>query len=201
MRKAVAHLKKNDPVLRSIIERVGSYRLQKIEPTFESLVRSIVFQQLSGKVARVIFARLAEAAPGGAITPATILELPPERMRLAGLSSRKAAYIRDLAVKTLEGSIQFEALPAMNDADVIARLTQVKGIGVWTAHMFLIFALCRTDVLPVGDLGIRTAVRNAYGFEELPGAAELERLALNWRPYCSVASWYLWRMLDGQAGL
>jgi DNA-3-methyladenine glycosylase II len=184
MRKAILHLKKADPVLRAILDRVGPYRIQYREPTFETLVRSIVYQQLSGRVASVIFGRLAAAVPGGNITPDGILKLTPARMRKLGLSKQKTAYIRDLARKTL-----------------IEHLTQVKGIGVWTAHMFLIFALQRPDVLPTGDLGVRTAIRKAYGMDVLPHPRQVEELACSWRPYCSVASWYLWRSLENQAAL
>ena len=201
MRKAILHLKKADPVLGSILERVGPYRIQYREPTFETLVRSIVYQQLSGRVASVIFGRLAAAVPSDKMTPAGILKLTPARMRKLGLSKQKTAYIRDLARKTLRGAVQFEALASLADHEVIEHLTQVKGIGVWTAHMFLIFALKRADVLPTGDLGVRTAIRKAYGMDELPHPKQIEELAITWRPYCSVASWYLWRSLENQAAL
>lgn len=169
--------------------------MQFREPTFETLVRSIVYQQLSGKVASVIFGRLVAAA-GGKLTPASILKLRPARMRSVGLSAQKTAYIRDLARHTRNGHVVFEDLPALSDQQVIEQLTTVKGIGVWTAHMFLIFALQRPDVLPTGDLGIRSAIRKAYGLADLPKPAEIETLAKPWRPYCSVASWYLWRSLE-----
>jgi DNA-3-methyladenine glycosylase II len=201
MRKAILHLKKADPVLGSIVERVGPYRIQYREPGFETLVRSIVYQQLSGRVASVIFARLAAATPGGKITPEGILKLTPARMRKLGLSKQKTAYIRDLARKTVRGQVQFEALQNLPDHEVIEQLTQVKGIGVWTAHMFLIFALQRPDVLPTGDLGVRVAIRKAYGLDDLPHPKQIEELACSWRPYCSVASWYLWRSLENQAAL
>ncbi len=201
MRKAILHLKKADPVLGSILDRVGPYRIQYREPTFETLVRSIVYQQLSGRVASVIFGRLAAAVPGGKLTPAGVLKLTPAKMRKLGLSKQKTAYIRDLARKTLRGAVRFEALAELPDHEVIEHLTQVKGIGVWTAHMFLIFALQRLDVLPTGDLGVRTAIRKAYGMEELPHPKQIEEMALSWRPYCSVASWYLWRSLENQAAL
>jgi DNA-3-methyladenine glycosylase II len=188
MRKAILHLKKADPVLGLIIERVGAYRIEYREPDFQTLVRSIVYQQLSGKVAKVIFNRLAELLPDAKITP-------------AGLSKQKTAYIRDLARKTVQGKVRFEALRELADHEVIEHLTQVKGIGVWTAHMFLIFALRRLDVLPTGDLGVRSAIRKVYGLEELPHPKQVEELAASWRPYCSVASWYLWRSLDNQAAL
>ena len=201
MRKAILHLKKADPVLGSILERVGPFKIQYRDPTFETLVRSIVYQQLSGRVASVIFGRFAGLMPGGKITPQGILKLTPAKMRKAGLSKQKTAYIRDLARKTQRGKVQFEALAELADHEVIEHLTQVKGIGVWTAHMFLIFALQRLDVLPTGDLGVRTAIRKAYGMEELPHPKQIEELAVTWRPYCSVASWYLWRSLENQAAL
>ncbi len=199
MRKAILHLKKSDPVMRAIIERVGAYKIQHREPSFETLVRSIVYQQLSGKVASVILGRLTALLPDGRITPAAILKLTPARMRKAGLSRQKTAYIRDLARKTNRGHIKFETLPDLTDLEVIEHLTQVKGIGVWTAHMFLIFALRRPDILATGDLGVRIAIRKAYQLEELPHPKQVEELAAAWRPYSSVAVWYLWRSLESTA--
>jgi DNA-3-methyladenine glycosylase II len=201
MRKAILHLKKADPLLGSVIDRVGAYRMEYRDPGFETLVRSIVYQQLSGKVARVIFGRLVEMLPDGVLTPERILKLTPAKMRRAGLSKQKTTYIRDLARKTVRGKVRFEALAELADQEVIEHLTQVKGIGVWTAHMFLMFALRRPDVLPVGDLGVRSAIRKVYGMEALPHPKQVEELAANWRPYCSVASWYLWRSLEGPAAL
>ena len=201
MRKAILHLKKADPKLGSVIDRVGAYRMEYRDPDFQTLVRSIVYQQLSGKVARVIFNRLVEMLPEGNITPEAILKLTPAKMRRAGLSKQKTAYIRDLARKTAKGKVRFEALRDLADQEVIEHLTQVKGIGVWTAHMFLMFALRRPDVLPTGDLGVRSAIRKVYGLDELPHAKQVEELAASWRPYCSVASWYLWRSLENQAAL
>jgi len=199
MRKAIQHLKKSDPVLARVIGRVGAYKIQYRDPSFETLVRSIVYQQLSGKVAKVIFDRLVDAVPGKKITPAGILKLTPARMRKCGLSKQKTAYIRDLAKKTARGAVKFEGLAVLSDEAVIESLTQVKGIGVWTAHMFLMFALQRHDVLPTGDLGIRTAIRKMYGLDDLPHPKQIEEIAIAWRPYCSVASWYLWRSLEGSA--
>jgi DNA-3-methyladenine glycosylase II len=200
MKEAIQHLRRNDPVLSEIIERVGDYGIQFRAPEFETLVRSIVYQQLSGRVASVIFGRLAKAA-GGRLTPENILKLRPARMRSLGLSKQKTIYIRDLARHTRDGLVVFEDLAALEDTAVIERLTIVKGIGVWTAHMFLIFALRRPDVLPVGDLGVRNALKKAYGLKELPTPEEMEKLAKRWRPYCSVAAWYLWRSLEGDAAL
>ena len=200
MKDAILHLQQSDPILSEIIGRVGECRIQFREPDFECLCRSIVYQQLSGKVAAVIFGRLVSAT-GGRLTPEGVLKLRPARMRKLGLSTQKTAYIRDLARHTRDGRIVFEDLPNLPDAEILDRLTQVKGIGPWTVHMFLIFALRRPDVLPTGDLGIRSAIRKAYGMAELPLPGEMESLALKWRPYCSFASWYLWRSLESNANL
>lgn len=200
MQEAIHHLRRQDPVLAEIIERVGDYRIEFREPGFETLVKSIVNQQLSGRVASVIFGRLAAAA-GGRLTAENILKLRPARMRALGLSTQKTAYIRDLARLTRDGLIRFDELESLPDDEVIARLTKVKGIGVWTVHMFLIFALRRTDILPTGDLGIRNAIRKAYGLAELPLASEMETMAVRWRPYCTIASWYLWRSIEPNANL
>jgi len=197
MRKALQHLKK-DPVLAAIIRRTGPFTMDYREPVFETLVRSIVYQQLSGRVASVIFGRLHTAVGEGPMTPAAILKLRPERMRKLGLSGQKTRYIRELAKHTKKGSVVFERLPEMDDPTVIGHLTQVKGIGVWTAHMFLMFALRRPDVLPVGDLGIRMAMQRAWNLSELPKPQEMEQIAAPWRPWASVASWYLWRSLDNE---
>lgn len=201
MRSAVLHLKNADPVLGQIIARVGPYAIQYHEPTFHTLVRSIVCQQLTGQVARTIFGRLTAAAQADPLTPESILRLRPARMRALGLSGQKLDYIRGLARMTREGEVNFAACRKLEDQAVIAHLTRVKGVGVWTAQMFLIFALRRPDVLPTGDLGVRVAIKKAYGLENLPKPAEMERIAQPWRPYCSVASWYLWRSLDNQAAL
>jgi len=201
MRKAIRHLQAADPVMGGIIQQVGPYRIEFRDPGFETLVKSIVYQQLSGRVAQVIFGRLATAVPGGLLTPENILALRPAKMRKLGLSKQKTAYIRDLARLTRAGTIDFAELPALPDAEVIERLTKVKGVGVWTAHMFLIFALRRTNVLPIGDLGIRAAIRKAYGFAELPKPDEIEVLGARWHPYCTVAAWYLWRSLEPNANL
>ena len=151
MKKALQHLKK-DPVMRTIIERVGPFAMEFREPSFSTLVRSIVYQQLSGKVASVILQRLIDALPAGDLTPQNILKLRPDRMRKLGLSRAKTEYIRDLARRTAKGEVVFEMLLELEDDAVIEHLTRVKGIGVWTAHMFLMFALQRPNVLPVGDL-------------------------------------------------
>ncbi len=192
MRHAVHHLKKNDPVLAAIIERVGPCRLTFREPTFETLVRSIAFQQLNGKAARSIYDRLVAAA-GGRLTPDSVLALTPDQMRAAGLSRQKLAYMRDLAERTRSGEIDFSCLSGMTDQQVIEHLTRVKGIGVWSAQMFLLFALRRLNVLPTADYGVRAAIKRHYGKRKLPNPKQIEKLARPWHPYCSVACWYLWR--------
>ena len=196
MKKAITHLKKSDAVLGSIIERVGPYKIQYREPTFQTLVRSIVYQQLNGKAAATIFGRLQAAAKVDPLTPESILKLRPARMRSLGLSGQKMSYIRELARLTRDGEVDFSRCEDMEDSAVVEHLTRVKGVGVWTVHMFLIFALRRHDVLPTGDLGVRMAMKKAYGLEELPKPEEMAKIAAAWRPYCSVASWYLWRSLD-----
>ncbi len=195
MRRAILHLKNADPVMAGLIERVGSGRMAVRRPTFETLARAIVFQQLNGKAATKIYERLVAAA-GGAVTPDSILKLTTQRMRKCGLSRQKLSYIRDLAEKTRNGDVDFASLPAQSEEEVIAHLTRVKGIGIWSAQMFLMFALKRRDVLPTTDYGILSAVRKAYGIKKLPKPRTVTRLAEKWRPYRSVACWYLWRSLD-----
>jgi DNA-3-methyladenine glycosylase II len=195
MQKALTHLRNSDATLASIIERVGRPQIAYREPTFEALARSIVFQQLSTKAAGTIYGRLEEAA-GGKMTPESIQNLSVGEMRRAGLSKQKIGYIRDLAEHALSGKVDFDRLPGMNDEEVIAALTDIKGVGVWTAHMFLIFALRRPDVLAVGDFGVRSAIKRHYKKRILPKPAQIEKLAVNWHPYCSIACWYLWRSLE-----
>ena len=201
MRKALNHLKKADPVLGSIIDRVGPFKIEYREPVFQTLVRSIVYQQLHGKAASTIFGRLKAAAKDDPLTPESILRLRPAKMRAVGLSGQKMKYIRELARFTRDGVVDFERCGALEDIAVIEHLTRVKGIGVWTVHMFLIFALRRPDILPTGDLGVRAAIKKAYGLADLPNPDEMERIAASWRPYCSIASWYLWRSLDQAAAM
>ena len=201
MRKAINHLKKADPVMAAIIVKAGPYRVGYTDPVFQTLVRSIVYQQLHGKAALTIFNRLAEAVKVKPMTPEAVLKLRPQKMRAVGLSKQKTLYIRELARLTRDGEIQFERLPEMEDAAIIETLTRVKGVGVWTVQMFLMFALQRPNVLPVGDLGVRAAMKKAYGLAELPKPQEMERIAEAWHPYRSVASWYLWRSLENPGAM
>ena len=195
MDKAIVHLKKCDPVLATIIERIGPYRVEYGEPTLHSLAEAIVYQQLNGKAAVTIFKRFTDLA-GNPVTPQGILKLSEEQMRAAGLSKQKLSYLRDLAEKAQAGIVDFARLPDLSDEEVIRHLTQIKGIGVWTAQMFLIFSLGRLDVFPHDDLGVRAAIRNLYALDDLPDRETSHRIAMPWRPYASVASWYCWRSLE-----
>ena len=195
MRKAINHLKKSDPVLAAIIERIGPFRMQYGDPTFHTLAESILYQQLNGKAAETIFNRFTAVA-GDPVTPQGILKLSDAQMRGVGLSRQKTAYLRDLSEKTKAGLLEFERMTDMSEEEVIAHLTQVKGIGVWTAHMFLIFSLRRPDILPTGDYGLQAAIKKHYKKRKWPKPAVMLKIAKPWVPYRSIASWYLWRSLD-----
>lgn len=195
MRKALNHLKKSDPILRAIIERVGPCRMEYGPAEFSSLAEAIVYQQLNGKAALTIFNRFAELA-GDPLSPEGILKLSDAQLRGVGLSKQKSAYLKDLAAKTASGQLDFARLPGLPDEEVIEHLTQVKGIGEWTAHMFLIFSLRRPNVLPTGDYGVQMAVKKHYRKRELPKSKDMEKIARAWEPYRSIACWYMWRSLD-----
>ena len=195
MRKALNHLKKCDPILAAIIERVGPFRMEYGPAEFASLAEAIVYQQLNGKAAVTIFNRFAKLA-GEPLTPEGILKLSDEQLRGVGLSKQKSSYLKDLAAKTATGLLDFSKLPDLPDDEVIKHLTQVKGIGVWTAHMFLMFSLRRPDVLPTGDYGVQMAVKKHYKKRKLPKPKDMEKIARAWAPYRSIACWYMWRSLD-----
>jgi DNA-3-methyladenine glycosylase II len=190
-------LSRRDPVMKALMRRHGPCGLghaQHDDP-FQALVHAIISQQLSSKAAATIERRF-DALFDGRLTPDAVAVQPDERLRGVGLSSQKLRYIRDLCTHVCNGSLRLDALDALADDDVVAALTQVKGIGRWTAEMFLIFRLQRPDVLPVGDLGIVNAVTRAYGLRKVPTPERLTRLGEPWRPYRSVACWYLWASLD-----
>jgi DNA-3-methyladenine glycosylase II len=195
MRKALLHLKKTDPVMRAIIERVGPCRMQFGEPKFHSLAEAIVYQQLNGKAAATIFKRFGALA-GDPLTPEGILKLAPQQMRSAGLSKQKTSYLFDMAERASRGELDFSRLPKMSDDEIIEHLTQVKGVGVWTAHMFLMFTLRRPNILPTGDYGVRMAIKKAYNKRKPPKPEMMEKIARPWVPYRSIACWYLWQSLD-----
>jgi DNA-3-methyladenine glycosylase II len=198
MKEAIAHLRAADPVLAEIIDRVGPFTMSYREPAFPSLARAIVFQQLNGKAALTIWNRLEEKT-GSPVTPEAVLKLRMPTLRKVGLSKQKSSYLRDLAKHAVDGKIDFEKLPSLPDEEVISALTTVKGIGVWTAHMFLMFALQRPNVLPTGDYGIRAAMQRHYHLRSMPEPKRMHKLAKAWHPYCSIACWYLWRSLDSPA--
>lgn len=195
MRKAVNHLKKADPILALIIEKVGPCRMEFGEPTFHNLAESILYQQLNGSAAATIFKRFTDLA-GDPLTPEGILKLNDQQMRGVGLSKQKTSYLRDLSEKTRAGLLDFDQLTDLTDDEVIAHLTQVKGVGVWTAHMFLMFTLRRPDILPTGDYGVQSAIKKHYRKRNLPKPPVMQKIAKSWAPYRSVACWYLWRSLD-----
>jgi DNA-3-methyladenine glycosylase II len=195
MRKAINHLKKSDPVMAAIIEQVGPCRMEFGEPTFHSLAEAILYQQLNGKAAVTIFKRFTDLA-GDPLTPAGILKLTDTQMRAVGLSKQKTSYLRDLSEKTEAGLVEFERLPELSEEEVIQHLTQVKGIGVWTAHMFLMFTLRHPDILPTGDYGVQAAIKKYYKKRKWPKPAVMEKIAKPWAPYRSIACWYLWKSLD-----
>jgi DNA-3-methyladenine glycosylase II len=197
-RAAVRHLKRVDPTLRRIIERVGPCRLTPRTDGhhFDHLARAIVYQQLAGKAAAAIHGRFLGLYGDRPPTAAELLATRASRLRRVGLSRQKLAYLKDLARRVHGGTLPLADLPSLEDDDVIAALTEVKGIGLWTAQMFLMFRLDRPDVLPVLDFGIRNAMRVAYGLRKMPTPTQMQRIAAPWRPYRTVASWYLWRSLD-----
>ena len=198
MRKAILHLKNSDPVMRAIIESVGPCRMEFGPPEFPSVAEAIVYQQLNGKAADTIFKRFAALA-GEPLTPEGILSLTDAQLRSVGLSKQKSAYLKDLAEKTAGGLLDFPRLPDLPDDEVIEHLTQVKGVGVWTAQMFLMFTLKRPDVLPTGDYGVQAAIKKHYRKRKLPKSHLMEKIARPWSPYRSIACWYLWRSLDLKA--
>lgn len=193
-------LLRRDPVLAALIRKHGPCGLAAAQRAdhFSALVRSIVGQQLSTKAASTIHRRLMALVGDGAATPVAIAMLSDGQLRSAGLSRQKSAYLRDLCAKVAAGEVRLDALERMTDEDVIAELTKIKGVGRWTAEMFLMFRLHRPDVLPVGDLGIVNAVKNVYRLRKKPTPARITKLGEAWRPYRSVASWYLWRSLDNE---
>ncbi|MGH9237892.1 MAG: DNA-3-methyladenine glycosylase family protein [Vicinamibacterales bacterium] len=197
--KARRLLARRDPVIRDLIRRHGPCGLADAqhEDAFTALTHSIISQQLSTKAAATI-ARRFDALFGGIPTPAAVALVDDAQLRAVGLSSQKIRYMRDLCSRVADGSLTLERVNELSDEDVIQSLTQIKGIGRWTAEMFLMFRLHRPDVLPVDDLGILKAVQRAYGLRKLPRAERLTKIGEPWRPYRSVACWYLWASLENK---
>lgn len=198
--ESISYLKRVDPVMAAVIERIGPCRL---EPRgggthFDALVRSIIYQQLSGKAAGTIHGRVQGLYGDRNPTPAELLATSDDRLRAVGLSRQKLSYLKDLAAKVESGVVPLapEVIDHLSDEEIVERLVQVKGIGRWTVQMFLMFRLGRPDVLPDLDLGIQNAIRRAYRMRKQPGPKDVLRIGAKWRPHASVASWYLWRFLE-----
>ena len=198
MDKALTHLSKSDPRLAFLIEAHTKPEFLPHTNYYHELVDSIISQQLSVKAARTIEGRFKDLFDGNFPSPEQILEKDVEELRAVGLSRPKARYIQDLAMKILDGTVTFDTLDSLTNQEIVDELTKVKGIGVWTVHMFLMFCMGRLDVLPVGDLGIRNGIMKLYELDTLPDTAIIETIAQtnNWHPYESVASWYIWQSLD-----
>jgi DNA-3-methyladenine glycosylase II len=199
---SVRHLKRVDPVLARVIESVGPCRIRTSDDPshFHALTRSIVFQQLSGKAAATILSRVVALFPDGVPTPEAVAATSDEALRAAGLSRQKIGYLRDLSSKVAGGALPLDEVESMSDDDLIDHLVQVKGIGRWTAQMFLMFRLGRRDVLPELDLGIQNAIKRAYRMRKRPTPKQVKKIGAKWAPHSSVASWYLWRSLDNGDG-
>jgi DNA-3-methyladenine glycosylase II len=193
-KRAVEHLKK-DRKLAKVIDHVGEYRISLEKNPYKSLVEAIITQQLSGKAADSISKRFREIY-GRFPKPADVIDTADSRLRAAGLSGMKVSYIKDLSKKIESRELKVNSLKSMTDDEIIEQLTQIKGIGRWTAEMFLIFSLGRLDVLPVGDLGLRKGIQRLYLLSEMPQKDQIENIAKKWRPYRTVATWYIWKSLS-----
>lgn len=194
MSAPVRHLKK-DRKLAKIIDHIGEYNISQTKNPYESLVEAIITQQLSGKAADSISKRF-RGIYGRFPKPADVLKTPDSKLRKAGLSGMKVKYIKDLSKRIDSGELKLNSMKKLQDDQIVEELTKVKGIGRWTAEMFLIFSLGRLDVLPVGDLGLRKGVQRLHSLPELPEKDEIEKIAQKWRPYRTVATWYLWKSLS-----
>lgn len=197
---ALTHLAQNDPILEKLIQRFGTFTPTPHTNYYYELVSSIISQQLSVKAAATIEKRFVELFDGQFPTPDQILATDIETLRSVGMSRPKASYVIDLAVHVKDGRLELDKFSDFDNQKIISELTAVKGIGEWTAHMFLIFALGRLDILPVGDLGFRNGIKLNYGFDHLPTIAECKNVAQDnkWHPYESVATWYMWKSLDNE---
>ncbi len=193
------HIRKSDPLLRPILDARGVLEFRPGGEPFESLVESILSQQLAGSAASAIIKKVRALFPEADLGATTMSRIDARRLRGAGVSPQKLTYLKDLSARVVEGRLDLDKLKSMPDDEIIQTLDEVKGIGPWTAHMFLIFTLGRPNVLPVDDYGIRSSVQRVYGLSEVPKKAKIEELAKNWDPYCTVASLYLWHAKDTKA--
>jgi DNA-3-methyladenine glycosylase II len=198
--KALKHLAVADARLAAIIKSVGKYEIELRRDPFQSLVEAIIYQQLAGSAADAIYGRFVKIY-GRFPRPPQLLATRDAKLRAAGLSARKIEYLKDLAARVSDGRLKLRLLAEMEDEQVVEQLDQVKGIGRWTAEMFLIFCLGRPNVLPVGDLGLRKAMQKTYLLAELPSPENMHNIAQPWKPYCSIATWYLWKSLDKFKGI
>ncbi len=198
---AISHLTAADVRLGAIIGSVGDYTIKCGGEPFQSLVEAIIYQQLAASAADAISARFIKLYRGRFPAPARLLSTPDETLRTAGLSGRKIEYMKDLASRVSDSRLDLAGLAAMDDEQVVKQLSEVKGIGRWTAEMFLIFCLGRPDVLPVGDYGLRRAMQKTYRLRDLPAPERMEKIARPWRPYRSVATWYMWKSLEKFKGI
>ena len=196
IRKARRHLRAVDPVMKAIIDAVGPFGLGLERDRFRMLVCSIISQQISGSAAASISRRLRDLVGAGGLKPANLASSSIAELRSVGLSPQKASYITDLVERVNDGTVNLRQIGRLSDEQVVEQLIQVKGIGRWTAQMFLIFSLGRLDVFPHDDLGVRSAIRDNYGLSDLPDNETAVKIAEPWRPYASVASWYCWQSLD-----
>jgi DNA-3-methyladenine glycosylase II len=204
LRKASLYLAKADPMLASVIKEAGQPTITPHKNYYQELVESIVSQQLSVKAASTILKRFIDLFDGeGFPTPDQILQKDIEDLRGVGLSRQKGSYIQDLALKVIEGTVKFNHLDVLSNDEIVAELTQIKGVGIWTVHMFLIFCMGRLDILPVGDLGIKNGIQRLYGLDHSPTPDAIELVAKDnaWHPYESVASWYVWQSLGNKPAL
>jgi len=191
-----AHIRKNDPTLKPILDSIGLIKFKPQGEPFESLVESILSQQLAGSAADAIIKKVRALFPKGVLEASRVRRIDGRRLRAAGVSPQKLTYLKDLSKRVVGKRLDLGALSSLQDEEIIRALDEVKGIGPWTAHMFLIFTLGRPDVLPVDDYGIRTSIQRVYGLNELPKKAAIETIAVAWHPFCTVASLYLWHSRD-----
>lgn len=203
LERGAEHLADVDPILASVITAAPLPTFSPHKNYYQSLVESVISQQLSVGAAAAILKRFKALFSKQFPSPEEILTKDIETYRSVGLSRQKASYIRDLAEKVLEGTVKFDHLDSLTNEEIIAELTQIKGVGVWTVHMFLLFCMGRLDVLPTGDLGIRNGIQKLYTLQERPDDAEIEAIARtnHWHPYESIASWYVWHSLDNKPAL
>jgi DNA-3-methyladenine glycosylase II len=200
---ALRHLRVADPTLAKVIDEVGACKFKpRADGThFDAIIRSIVYQQISGKAAATILGRLHELYGGRAPSADELLDTSEEDLRAAGLSRQKQGYLRDLAAKAAAHQVEFERFDELPDEEIVSELTSIKGVGPWTAQIFLMFRLGRADVLPVADLGIQKAIQRAWRLRKLPKPAQVAKIGARWAPHRTIASWYLWRSLDGEAAI